>query len=263
MIERLARLGYTCKAFIYGVVGVLAAAAALNLGGRVTDKRGALRVILSHPFGNTVLFVLGAGLCGYAIWRLLDASLDPDRRGTSAKGLVIRIGGAVRGLFYGGLGVEAFRLARGLRGSSGTDARIRSWTARAMELPLGEWLVALVGIITAAYGLSEIVDAIRHDEDGKRDMSSFAPQTRLLLNRIARFGVAARASIIVVIGIFLVRAALQRNPGEAHGIRGSILELVDAAGGRWALIAMALGLMAYAVDQGLNARYRRIQSPIR
>lgn len=263
MIERLARLGYACKAFIYAVVGVLAATAAFNLGGAVTDTRGALRVILSHTFGNTVLFVLGAGLCGYALWRLLDAFFDPERRGTSFKGLAIRIGRAVRGLFYGGLGLEAFRLARGLRGSGGTDARIRSWTARAMELPLGEWLVAVIGLITAAYGLSEIVDSIKGDDDGKKDMFSVAPPTRLLLNRIARFGVAARAIIIVTIGIFLVRAALQQDPGEAHGIRGSILELVDAAGGRWALAAVAVGLLAYAIDQGLHARYRRIQSPIR
>ena len=91
MIERLARLGYACKAFIYAVVGVLAAAASLNLGGGITDTRGALRVILSHTLGNTVLFVLAAGLCGYTVWRLLDAFFDPDRRGTSFKGLVIRI----------------------------------------------------------------------------------------------------------------------------------------------------------------------------
>ena len=97
MIEPLARLGYASKAFIYATVGLLAGAAALNEGGTVTDTRGALRVILSHPFGNTVLLVLAVGLCGYSVWRVLDAILDPERRGTSAKGLIVRIGGALRG----------------------------------------------------------------------------------------------------------------------------------------------------------------------
>jgi hypothetical protein len=262
MIEHLARLGYASKAFIYAIVGLLAGAAAINEGGAVTDTRGALRVILSHPFGNTVLFVLAVGLCGYSVWRLLDALLDPDRRGTSGKGLGIRIGGAIRALIYGGLGIEAFRLARGLRGTGGSDAKIRMWTATVMAWPLGEWLIGLIGLVTAGYGVAEIVEAIREKEDDKRDLSSLRQSTRRLLNRISRFGVAARAVIIVALGILLVRAALQHDPGQAEGIRGSMLEIVGR-GGRGALTFIALGLIAYAVDQALHARYRRIRSPIR
>ena len=262
MIEKLARLGYASKAFIYAIVGLLAGAAALNEGGAVTDTRGALRVILAHPFGNTVLFVLAVGLCGYSVWRLLDAFLDPDRHGTSAKGLIVRIGGAFRALIYGALGIEAFRLARGLRAAGGNDAKIRLWTAAVMAWPLGVWLIALVGLITAGYGVSEIVEAIREKEDPKRDLGSLRAGTRRLLNRISRFGVAARAVIIVALGILLVRAALQHDPGQAEGVRGSMLEIAGR-GGRGALTFIALGLIAYAVDQALHARYRRIRSPIR
>ena len=86
--------------------------------------------------------------------------------------------------------------------------------------------------------------------------------TRRLLNSISRFGVAARAVIIVALGILLVRAALRHDAGEAEGVRGSMLELAGA-GGQWALTFIALGLIAYAVDQALHARYRRIRSPIR
>jgi len=262
MIEPLARLGYASKAFIYATVGLLAAAAAMNEGGAVTDTRGALRVILSHPFGNAILFLLAVGLCGYSVWRVLDAFLDPERRGTSAKGLAIRIGGVVRALVYGALGVEAFRLAQGLRGSGGSDAKVKMWTATVMTWPLGVWLIALIGLITAGYGASEIYEAIKEKEDDKRDLSSLAAGTRRLLNRISRFGVAARALIIVTLGIFLVRAALRHNPNEAEGVRGSMLEMAGA-GGRWVLVFIAVGLIAYAVDQALHARYRRIRSPLR
>ena len=262
MIEQLARLGFASKAFIYATVGLLAGAAALNEGGTVTDTRGALRVILSHPFGNTVLFVLAVGLCGYSLWRVLDAVLDPDRHGTSAKGVAVRIGGALRALVYGALGIEAFRLARGLRAAGGSDAKVRMWTATVMAWPLGEWLIGLIGLITAGYGVWEIVKAIRDTEDDKRDLGSLQGSTRRLLSRISRFGVAARAVIIVVLGLLLVRAALRHDPGQAEGVRGSMLELAGA-GGQWALAFIALGLIAYAVDQALHARYRRIRSPIR
>ena len=263
MIQTLARLGYASKAFIYCTVGFLAAAAAFDHGGTVTDNDGALRVILTHPLGNGVLLVLAIGLCGYSVWRLLDAFLDPDRHGTSAGGLVMRIGSVVRGLIYGGLGIEAFRLAQGLRSSGSGDTKMKMWTATIMAWPMGAWIIGIAGLIVALYGLSEIVAAIKDDEDEQKDWSTVPPRTRRVLSRICRFGVSARALIIVVLGGFLVRAAFQHDPGEAEGVRGSMLELAGAAPGRWPLVIIAFGLFAYGVDQALHARYRRIRSPIR
>jgi hypothetical protein len=40
-IERLARVGYVAKAFLYGRIGALAALAAFGSGGRTTDTRRA------------------------------------------------------------------------------------------------------------------------------------------------------------------------------------------------------------------------------
>lgn len=262
MIESLARAGYASKAFIYGLIGVLAAMAAFRQGGQVTDTRGALRVVLTQPFGNLVLLVLAVGLCGYAVWRVLDAVLDPERHGTDFKGLVTRIGNFLRALIYGGVGIEAFRLARGLRASGGSDAKVRAWTSRIMDLPLGEWLVGLGGLIIAAYGVSEIIEAVKHSHDENMDVSSIPPRRRSVLMKISRFGVAARAAIIVTVGIFLVRAAMRHDAGEAHGVRESVLEMAGMAEGRWLLGAIAFGLIAYAVDQALHAKYRRIRSPI-
>lgn len=260
MIEQLARLGYASKAFVYAVIGTLAASAALNLGGRVTDTSGALRVILHHPSGSIILVVLGAGLSGYALWRVLDALFDPDRHGNGAKGLVVRVGSVVRALIYGALGLEAWRLARGLRGSDGGETQM--WTARVMDLPFGAWLVGLVGLIVVVYGLSEIASSFSNKVDASIDTSSIPRSVRGTVLKVCRFGVGARATILVVLGIFLVRAGIYRDPGEAHGTRESIVELAGAFEGRWLLIAIALGLLAYALDQALHARCRRIRSLI-
>lgn len=260
MIESLARLGYASKALIYAMVGGLAAAAAVNRGGRVTDRSGALRLILSQPFGDTILIVLAVGLCGYAAWRIIDAFFDPERRGTSLTGLVARIGSVVRGGIYGMVGVESFRLARGLRGSDGREAEM--WAARIMHLPFGEWLLGIAGAIVVAYGATQIATAVWKKDRRSMDLTTLSPSLREPLVSIARFGVAARAVIIVVLGVFLVRAAVQQDPSEAAGTRESMLELARIFQGRWVLTAMALGLIAYGVDQALRARYRRIRSPI-
>src|SRR5688500_14897542 len=100
MLEKLARLGYASKAVIYGIVGILAILAVLNRGGAVTDPAGALRTVLTQPFGRALLFVLAVGLCGYAAWRLLDSIVDPDRDGKDAPGLITRVGNFVRGCVY-------------------------------------------------------------------------------------------------------------------------------------------------------------------
>jgi hypothetical protein len=260
MIEPLARLGYASKALIYALIGILAAAAAFNRGGRVTDTSGALRVILSQPFGLLLLVILGVGLCGYALWRFLDAWQDPDRRGRGFNGLVIRIGNVIRGAIYGALGVEAFRLVRGLRGSTGREAEL--WTARIMELPFGVWLAGIIGLIVTIYGISQLITAIRVHVEDTIDLSSVPPSWRLPLTRISRVGIGARGVIVAVLGVFLTRAAITHNPSAAAGTRESIIEIANAVQGRWLLLGIAAGLFAYGVDQALHARCRRIRPVI-
>ncbi len=257
MIEPLARLGYASKALIYAIVGYLALAAATNQGGRVTDTSGALLVVLSQPFGTVLLVVLGIGLCGYAVWRFLDAFSDPDRRGVTFSGLVVRIGNAVRGGVYGALGLEAFRLARGLRGSSSKEAEL--WAARIMDWPLGVWVIGIAGAIVAIYGVSEIIDSFKQDRDELIDLTYLPRAWRSPADGLSRFGVGARGVIIVALGVFLVRAATQHDPSEAAGTRESVLELANAISGRWILVALALGFLAYAVDQAIHSYCRRIR----
>jgi hypothetical protein len=261
MIETLARLGYASKAIVYGIIGVLALSAATNRGGAITDRSGALRAILSRPLGNTLLFVLAIGLCGYALWRVLDALFDPDRHGTRFTGLVIRIGNIIRAMVYGALGVDAFRLAAGLRTSPGDG--IRTWAARVLDWPFGELILGVTGAIVVAYGISQIREVLIGHSHSKLDLSPIPIRMRDPLLNIGRFGIGARAVIIVVLGFFLVRAAVKHDPRETHGLRESIIDLVGFFEGRWVLVVIALGLTAYGVDQALHARCRRIRSPIR
>jgi hypothetical protein len=257
MLERLARLGYLSKAIIYAIVGVLAILTAVNRGGRITDTSGALRLVLTQPFGRILLAIVALGLCGYAAWRLLDAIGDPDRHGTGPSGLAVRIGTAIRGCIYGGLAIEAIRLLRGLRGSRRDEAE--TWTARVLDLPFGEILVGIAGAIVAVYGVSEVVQSLRGKHDAKMDWSPIAPGMRPAVQKISQFGVAVRGGLIATLGVFLVRAAVTHDPTEAAGSRESMLRLGGLVEGRWFLALIAAGVLAYAVDQAVHARCRRIR----
>ena len=258
MLEPLARLGYASKAIVYAIVGVLAILTVLNRGGRVTDTSGALRVVLTQPFGRTLMIVLVIGLCGYAVWRLLDAISDPDHDGTGARGLIIRVGNAIRGCVYGALGLEGIQLLRGR--ASGGDAE--TWTARILDFPFGALAVGLAGIAVAIYGLSELIESLRGKHDEKLDWSPVRSDVRPAIQHISRFGVGVRGILIATFGLFLLRAALTHDPNQAAGTRESLLRLGGLVDGRWFLGLIAAGVLAYAVDQAVHARCRRIRSPV-
>jgi hypothetical protein len=257
MLESLGRLGYASKAVVYGIVGILAILTVANRGGRITDTSGALRVVLTQPSGRTLLIVLACGLCGYAVWRLVDALFDPDRDGTTAGGLVVRVGNAARGVVYGALGLEAFQLVRGTAVASGDEAE--RWAGRLLDVPLGEVLVGIVALAIGAYGVRELIRAARGRHDHKVDWSPIPRNMRPAVQWISLFGVAVRGGLLVTLGVFLARAALTHDPNQAAGQRESLLRLGGLVEGRWFLALIAVGLTAYAVDQAVHAACRRIR----
>src|SRR2546428_9986780 len=91
----LARVGFAAKGLVYIVIGLIAAGVALGMTRHFADAGGALRILLSEPFGRVLLVAVGAGLLGYAVWQAVAAALDVERRGSRLQGLAGRIGLAV------------------------------------------------------------------------------------------------------------------------------------------------------------------------
>ncbi|HXG55995.1 MAG TPA: DUF1206 domain-containing protein, partial [Vicinamibacterales bacterium] len=194
------------------------------------------------------------------VWRILDAIQDPDRHGTEWKAIVHRIGHVVRGVVYGALGIESFRLFSGFGGSNGRE--VQMWTARIMDVPLGGVLIGLVGLGVSVFGVSEVVAGFKGGYSRTLDLSPIPARWRRTAEAISRFGIGARGVIITVLGVLLVRAAFQNDPSEAQGTRGSMLKLADVADGRWILAFIGAGFLAYAIDQAIHARCRRIKPVI-
>jgi hypothetical protein len=131
-----------------------------------------------------------------------------------------------------------------------------------MRWPLGDWILAITGLVVMGYGMAQVARSIRNGIARRLDLSTLPRAARTPLANIARFGVAARGVIIVALGFFLVRAGLEHDPAAAATPRESILELVALFDSRLVLMLLAAGLIAYAVDQALHARCARIRSPV-
>ena len=255
-VERLARVGYAAKAMLYITIGVLAAQAAFGPGGKTTDTQGALRAVHDMTLGGFMLLVIAAGLLGYAVWRVVEAILDPDGRGSNLKGLALRASFAFRGLFHGALGVAAFRAALGDR-SGGSNSQARELTASAFRMPGGELLIYAGAAFVAGYGVYQLYRSYASKLGRQLELGALSAEMRPWVVRISRFGIAARGIIFCLIGFFLARAAHQHDAREVGGVRESLNTL--AALGRWPFAIVAVGVIAYGVYELVNARYRRIR----
>lgn len=257
-VQRLARLGYAAKGIVYIIVGGIAADAAFSPAERVEGTHGALDTILRQPFGKVLLGVTALGLAGYVLWKIVQGVMDPEHKGSDAKGVVARIGYGISAVLYAGLTLEAVRMLRGSGGGEGNGAQ--HWTAVVMDKPFGRVAIGLLGLGIAGYGLYELYRAFKSDLTKKLNLEGSAVATRKRVVGLGRAGMAARGVVFGIVGWLVLKAALQYDPSEAEGLQGALVALRKAAYGPWLLMLVALGLIAYGVFQLVKARYRVIRA---
>ena len=254
----LGRAGYAANGLVYGVIGVLAMQAALGEGGDTTDPAGALGHIVQAPFGRLLLAVVAVGLAGYALWRMLQAALDTEHRGSQIKGIVSRCGYAIAAFAYVGLALSALAMLTGGPAQPGEDQSTQDRTAWLLGQPFGSWLVVLVGIVIVGVGLNQFILAWRGTLDRELQTHELDPRLRSVVSVAARLGNTARGIAFGLIGAFLVLAGIQARPDQARGLGGALNSLAEQPFGPWLVGLVGLGLIGYGVHMLVAARYRRM-----
>jgi hypothetical protein len=258
-LQLLARAGFLVKGVVYIVVGALAFQVAAHLGGRVTGTHGAFTTVLAQPFGRTLLLVAAVGLLGYAAWRLLQGFFDPDRLGHGWRGLALRGSFIARGVVHAALGLQAFRVHRGLSAASGISER--AVATEAFAWPLGDWLVVLAGLSLIGFAMQQIYAAITCRLDRDLDVAAMRREAGEWAVGLSRFGMAARAIVFALLGWGIVVGGWFRDASEVGTTASSLGILAAQPGGlgRWLLGVAAAGFVAYGFYQILHARYLQIR----
>ena len=257
-IEKLGRFGYATKGVVYIIIGVLSAMAAFGAGGGTTDQRAVFSWLYGQPFGRPLLGVLIVGLIGYVVWRLVQAIVDTENKGTDAKGIQGRGAYVVSAFAYSTLAVSAFALLMSGSGSDG-DASTRDSTAMVMALPFGRWIIGAIGAALFATGLAQFYVAYKATFDDKQRNDEMTPDQKAWLVRLGRLGFSARGVSFCIIGGFLMVAALRANAEEAVGLGGALTTIASQPYGQWLLGIVAIGLACYGVFMLAEARYRRME----
>lgn len=255
-IEMIARFGYAAKGAVYFIIGLLAMQVAFGIGKEAAGTGSALQTIVTQPFGKFLLTVVAVGLMGYVIWRFTQALIDPEHQGRDAKRAVKRLGYAFSGLSYVGLALSAVQI---IIGSDGNDSSWRQdWTAGLLAQPFGQWLVGIIGAIVIGIGLIYIYGAYITNFREQLKLAEMSNTQVKWATRIGRVGIAARGIGFGIIGLLVIQAALQSDPGEVQGLGGALETLAEEPVGQWILGIVAVGLVAYALHMLVTARYRRI-----
>ncbi|MFF0156287.1 DUF1206 domain-containing protein [Streptomyces sp. NPDC005263] len=254
--ESAARAGLTARGVIYLLVGVLALQIAFGEGEHQADRGGALAEISEKPLGAVLLWALGIGLVGMALWRLSEVvfgSVGPDGRKARK-----RLMAAVRCVFYTFVAYSVLSFAAGSGGSNSSDKQSKDVTARVLEAPAGQWLVGAAGIGIVIAGVWIAGRAVLRKYHDKLKLGEMSPRTRRLVDVTGVGGGAARGVVFAAAGGFAVRAAVDYEPDQAKGLDDTLRSFAETPLGPWLLVCVAAGLVLFGLFSFAMARWRRV-----
>ncbi|MEP6985762.1 MAG: DUF1206 domain-containing protein [Chloroflexota bacterium] len=263
IMEATMRLGYVVRGLVYGMIGLLALQVAAGVGGSLDDPQGAIAALGKTPLGSVVLYAILIGLVGYALWGFVRAITDPLHKGSDAKGIAVRVGYVVSGISYLLLALATYGLITGATSGARNGAQTtqtQQTAATILAKPWGPAAVAIAGIVVIVIGAIQVFQGINSTFDKQFDPYALTPHQRTWIDRLGRFGTAARGVVFAMIGLFLFTAGLNHNASQAQGIDGVLNALLHQPAGPWLLGVVALGLIAFGIYSGMSGillRFKR------
>jgi hypothetical protein len=256
----LVRAGFVARALTYGVIGAITLALAVGAGSApaTPDQQGALAFIAGAPLGRVAVAAAAAGLLAYALWKLGQAVFGRGPEGGGDPNVKDRIANAAGGIAYLIFFAVAVRILFSGGGSGGSSSAPSKATGGVLGWPGGAVIVAIGGGALIAISAYQAYYAWRGQfaQDAKvGDMSPLERRTFMVLGRI---GLIARALVFLLVGYFLLKAAVDFNPRDAVGLDGVLARVHREPFGPWLLGIVAAGLLVFAAYSLFEARYRRL-----
>jgi hypothetical protein len=250
----LARAGLAARGILYILIGWVAILVALGQSSQQADQQGALQLLAGQPYGLVLLWLLGIGFAGYALWRLSEAAFGVTGEGTGAGP---RLKSLIRAAIYAFFAYLTFKIISGAGGGSQTQKQ-QDLTATVMHHPGGRWLVGVVGLAIVIAGLVLVAEGIGRKFLKHLRLSEMSPRTRRLVERLGMIGTAARGAVFALAGVLVTEAAVTYQPAKAGGIDKALLTLRNRPFGEFLLILAALGLIIFGIYGLCEARWRKV-----
>ncbi|MEJ7833299.1 MAG: DUF1206 domain-containing protein [Nocardioides sp.] len=249
-LERVARVGLVAYGVVHVVIGILAVRLAFGDGSGAPSSSGAMQELAQQPFGKFLVWAVAVGMFLLALWQGLEGALghrDEDGADQVRK-KVTSIGKAV---VYVVIGISAVKVAVGSGSSGGTD----STTAKIMDLPAGQLLVGVVGLVIVGIGGFFLYSALTERYMKKVDGKGSSGDSGKAYKYLGKAGYAAKGVAFFIVGGLFGYAAVTHESEKSGGIDVALREVLDQPFGPVLLTLMGLGFAAYGLFCFVRARH--------
>jgi hypothetical protein len=254
-IERTARVGLAARGLVYVLIGILALQIAFVDRAEQADQQGAFQTLAQNDFGKAILWLVIIGFVGYGLWQATEAIWGHRRERDDRKRTANRVESAVKAVIYLVLAVVAFRVVTGSsQGGQGGE----QVTAKLLQLPGGQVLVGLAGVVVVAAAILLAWRGLRTKFEEHLDLSELGPGARSAVVNLGKVGYLARGIVFTLVGILVVAAAVSFDPDKARGMDAALRQVAARPYGPWLLGVMALGLLCFGAYSFAESRYRRL-----
>lgn len=252
LLHGVARVGIASRGIIYLLLAYLAFDIARHGSAPTqTSSTGALQEVKTRPAGSALLVLLAIGLGCYGLWRILNA-IGQRRDG------VVWLGSVAIGVLYFWLCVQAARLISGQSAGTGSAGNPVPIVAKVLRWSGGAAMVEVAGVIVMSVGVALAIWGIFHRFEKDLALEQVRRNTQRLVKVTGGAGDVARGFLVVLVGIYLLKAGIAANPKQAKSVDESLKTLVGHPYGAVLIGLVAIGLLCFALCSFFDARLRRI-----
>ena len=269
-LVKVGQAGWLAKGVVYVLAGVLAitvviralgstvGSSAINGQTQEASPTGAIKEVAGLSGGRVLLVVLGVGLLIYALWRLLTAVLPG---GMDAEALAMRVGYLVSAVLYATFAITALSLSRQPAQRTDGNQNVKDLTARVLGYPFGRVVIGAAGVIALGAGVYRVVKGAKGDVTDELSLSGLSPARIRLTKRLGVVGEVGRGIAVMLIGFFLLQAAITVDAQESTGLDGALTRLSGSQWGRVVVALVAVGFFLYGLMCIGTFQHRILRAP--
>jgi hypothetical protein len=249
----LGRVGYSARAVVFTMLGVLVVLTSLGLARSKNDPVGALEQLARAPFGGALTGLVGIGLSAYVAWNVVVglASCASAWKRRRPGRVAIGLGYVLTGACYAPLAWASGELAFGRP----TGPALHFGGLFAAEH--GRILVGALGGALVVAALVQVVIGTARTFTEPLDLARVPSRRRRALVGLGVIGFLARGALFALVAGFAIRASHLAAPSDAHGPDGALELVLTMPHGAWALLPLGLGLVAFGAFSLLAVRHLR------
>jgi hypothetical protein len=233
--------GLGARGLLYLVLAALTVNLVAGGAGSEVDARGALHQLAHDSVGRGILLLLAVGFAGFALWHLYLAALHRGGDHPAAR----RLADAGRGLLYAALCALAVSFLTTSTRAGNSDRTDKTWTAKLLSMSGGRVIVGLVAVAIISVGVWLVWRAVSGREQDEPAVREAAPREPLQLRILGVAGNLARGGVVVLIGGFLMDAAIQHDANQTVGLDGALTRLLDGGVGDALVLLVGLGFAMF------------------